>query len=56
LAKDVLFEFDDVCLKSFSILKEAPISAPIIQPPYWSLPFELMCDASDYAVGQYWDK
>jgi hypothetical protein len=56
LAKDVLFEFDDVCLKSFNILKEAPISAPIIQPPDWSLPFELMCDASDYAVGQYWDK
>ncbi|KAH9685501.1 hypothetical protein KPL70_013991 [Citrus sinensis] len=26
-------------------------SSPIIQPPNWSLPFELMCDASDYAVG-----
>jgi hypothetical protein len=51
LAKDVPFEFDDICLKSFNILKEALISAPIIQPPDWSLPFELMCDASDYAVG-----
>jgi hypothetical protein len=50
LAKDVLFEFDDACLKSFNILKEALISAPIIQPPNWSLPFEIMCDASDYAV------
>jgi hypothetical protein len=26
-------------------------SAPVIQPPDWSLPFEIMCDASDYVVG-----
>ena len=51
LAKDVFFEFDDVCLKSFNILKKTLISAPIIQPPDWTLPFEIMCDASDYAVG-----
>jgi hypothetical protein len=51
LTKDVPFEFDDACLNSFNILKEALISAPIIQPPDWSLPFETMCDASDYAVG-----
>ncbi|KAM2673751.1 hypothetical protein EV2_015012 [Malus domestica] len=25
-------------------------SASIIMPPNWSLPFELMCDASDYAI------
>ena len=35
----------------FKILKKALISAPIIQPPDWSLPFEIMCDVSDYAVG-----
>ena len=30
---------------------KALVSAPIIQPPDWSLLFEIMCDASDYAVG-----
>jgi hypothetical protein len=60
LAKDIPFEFDDACLKSFNILNKALISAPIIQPPDWSLPFEIMCDASDYVVwavlGQTKDK
>ena len=51
LAKDAPFKFDDECLNAFQILKKALISAPIIQPPDWSLPFEIMCDASDYAVG-----
>lgn len=51
LAKDAPFIFDDACLKSFETLKKALISAPIIQPPDWSLPFEIMCDASDYAMG-----
>ena len=51
MAKDVPFEFDDACLKSFNIPKKSFISAPIIQPLDWSLPFEIMCDASDYAVG-----
>ena len=51
LAKDAPFDFNDECLDSFYYLKKALISAPIIQPPDWSLPFEIMCDASDYAVG-----
>jgi len=51
LAKDVPFEFDDKCLASFNILKKALTLAPIIQPPDWSLHFEIMCDASDYVVG-----
>jgi len=51
LAKDVPFKFDDACLQAFEILKKALISAPIIQPLDWSLPFDIMCDASDYAVG-----
>ena len=51
LAKDVPFEFTDECLNAFQTLKKALMSAPIIQPPDWSLPFEIMCEASDYAVG-----
>jgi hypothetical protein len=47
----VPFEFTDECLNAFYTLKKALISAPIIQPPNGSLPFEIMCDASDYAVG-----
>ena len=51
MSKDVPFEIDDACLKSFNILKKALISTPIIQPLDWSLRFEIMCDASHYAVG-----
>ncbi|KAK9911904.1 hypothetical protein M0R45_035784 [Rubus argutus] len=51
LQKDIAFEFDEDCQKAFEKLKELLTSAPIIVPPDWSLPFELMCDASDYAVG-----
>jgi hypothetical protein len=32
-------------------LKNTLISAPTIQPPDWNLPFEIMCESSDYAVG-----
>ena len=51
LAKDAPFEFIDERLNAFHTLKKALISSPIIQPPDWSLPFEMMCDASDYVVG-----
>jgi hypothetical protein len=51
LQKDVSFDFDEKCLVAFQTLKRALITAPIIQPPNWSQPFEIMCDASDYAVG-----
>ena len=43
-----LFVFDDDCLEAFETLKKALVSA---QPPDCNLPFEIMCDASDYAVG-----
>jgi len=51
LQKDVPFVFDDDCVEVFEILNKALISAPIVQPPDWNLPFEIMCDASDYVVG-----
>jgi hypothetical protein len=49
LQKYVAFDFDEKCLAAFQTLKRALVSAPIIQPPDWSQPFEIMCDASDYA-------
>lgn len=33
------------------MLKEALVTAPIVQPPDWNLPFEVVCEKSDYAVG-----
>ena len=51
LQKDVPFEFTDECEVAFRKIKELLVKAPIIQPPDWNLPFEIMCDASDYAVG-----
>ena len=51
LQKDVPFVFDEDCKEAFEVLKKAFITAPIVQPPDWNLPFEIMCDASDYIVG-----
>ncbi|KAM2163181.1 hypothetical protein ACFX1Q_040893 [Malus domestica] len=51
LQKDVAFDFNKECTASFKQLKELLTTAPIIVPPDWSLLFELMCDASDYALG-----
>jgi hypothetical protein len=50
LAKDAPFVFTEECLQLFYTLKKALISTPVIQSPDWHLPFEIMCDASDYAV------
>ncbi|GKC65839.1 reverse transcriptase domain-containing protein [Tanacetum coccineum] len=51
LEKDTTFVFSDECLASFKFLKKRLTEAPILVSPDWDLPFELMCDASDYAVG-----
>ncbi|GJU52708.1 reverse transcriptase domain-containing protein [Tanacetum coccineum] len=51
LEKDTPFKFDDECIKAFKLLKEKLTCAPVIISPNWNLPFELMYDASDFAVG-----
>ena len=51
LQKDVPFSFDHDCVTAFNILKKTLTTAPIIQSPKWGEPFEIMCDASDYAIG-----
>ena len=43
--------FNEECIKAFNDLKKKLVSAPIITAPDWGQEFELMCDASDYAVG-----
>ncbi|KAL9243845.1 hypothetical protein vseg_017684 [Gypsophila vaccaria] len=50
LLKDVVSAFDDACLSAFDMIRKALVSAPIIQPLHWNLPFEIMCDASDLAI------
>ncbi|GKA09913.1 reverse transcriptase domain-containing protein [Tanacetum coccineum] len=51
LEKDTPFEFNDECHKAFNSLKEKLTCTPVIMIPNWNLPFELMCDASEFAIG-----
>ena len=51
LSKEAQFSFDKACLEAFTILKDKLTEAPILQSPDWTSPFEIMCDASDYAIG-----
>nr|GEY40570.1 hypothetical protein [Tanacetum cinerariifolium] len=39
------------CINDFETLKKKLTEAPILVVPDWNLPFELMCDASDFAIG-----
>ena len=47
----VPFEFNDPCMNTFKLLEKKLVSTPIVVAPDWNLPFELMCDASYFAVG-----
>ncbi|GKB90758.1 reverse transcriptase domain-containing protein [Tanacetum coccineum] len=49
--KDTPFEFNDECRKAFKLLKEKLTCALVIESLNWNLPFELMCDESDFAIG-----
>ncbi|GKC97917.1 reverse transcriptase domain-containing protein [Tanacetum coccineum] len=51
LKKNTSFIFSDECIQAFETLKKKLTDAPILIAPDWDLPFELMCDASDFAIG-----
>ncbi|GJU51249.1 reverse transcriptase domain-containing protein [Tanacetum coccineum] len=51
LEKDTPFFFSKECIEAFQTLKKKLTEAPILVAPDWDLPFELMCDASDFAIG-----
>nr|GFB80595.1 reverse transcriptase domain-containing protein [Tanacetum cinerariifolium] len=49
--KDAPFIFSSECVNAFKTLKTKLCEAPILIAPNWDMPFELMCDASDFAIG-----
>ncbi|KAF8102804.1 hypothetical protein N665_0194s0018 [Sinapis alba] len=51
LCKEENFDFTHEYLEAFKEIKSALVSAPIVQAPDWDLPFKIMCDATDFAVG-----
>ncbi|RVW74614.1 Retrovirus-related Pol polyprotein from transposon 17.6 [Vitis vinifera] len=51
LVKDAKFIWDDRCQRTFKELKLFLTTAPIVRAPNWQLPFEVMYDASDFAIG-----
>nr|GEW62240.1 reverse transcriptase domain-containing protein [Tanacetum cinerariifolium] len=51
LEKETLFVFSKYCIDAFETLKKKLTEASILVIPDWNLPFELMCDACDFAIG-----
>nr|GEX37995.1 reverse transcriptase domain-containing protein [Tanacetum cinerariifolium] len=51
LKKDTPFLFSKECVDAFQTLKRNLTEAPILIAFYWDMPFKLMCDASDFAIG-----
>ena len=51
LEKDAKFDFDESCKYAFEEIKSRLVLAPIMLTPDWNNEFEIMCDASDYAMG-----
>ncbi|GJS27903.1 reverse transcriptase domain-containing protein [Tanacetum coccineum] len=51
LEKDTSFVFSQDCINAFETLKKKLTEALILVIPNWNLPFKLMCDASDFAIG-----
>ncbi|RVW67245.1 Transposon Ty3-I Gag-Pol polyprotein [Vitis vinifera] len=50
LGKDAIFAWDERCQKSFEQLKQFLTTPPIVRALNWQLPFEVMCDASNFAI------
>nr|GFA85156.1 reverse transcriptase domain-containing protein [Tanacetum cinerariifolium] len=50
LEKDTPFVFSEDCIQAFQTLKKKLTEAPILIAPNWDLPFELKCDAIDFAI------
>ena len=48
---DAKFVWDERCQRSFEQLKQFLTTVPIVRAPNWKLPFEVMCDANDFAIG-----
>ena len=51
LVQGTPFEFDEQCVRAFSVLKDKLVSTYIVVAPDWDLSFVLMCEASDNAIG-----
>ncbi|GJZ16450.1 reverse transcriptase domain-containing protein [Tanacetum coccineum] len=51
LEKNTPFIFSNECIQAFNTLKKKLTEAQILIALDWYLPFELMCDASDFAIG-----
>nr|GEU98347.1 reverse transcriptase domain-containing protein [Tanacetum cinerariifolium] len=51
LEKDTPFLFSKEYVESFQTLKRKLTEAPILIAPDWDMPFQLMCDACDFAIG-----
>nr|GEW02733.1 reverse transcriptase domain-containing protein [Tanacetum cinerariifolium] len=51
LEKDTSFLFSKECVEAFQTLKRKLTKAPILIALDWDMPFKLMCDASDFAIG-----
>ena len=50
LEKDAKFNFDESCRSAFEEINSNLVTAPIMLTPDWNNDFEIMCDASDYAI------
>ena len=51
LEKDANFDFNESCRSAFEEIKFRLVTTPIMATLDWNKEFEIMCDASDYAIG-----